>query len=229
MLSSTPLPGSGFSVTESTAPASGVRLFPPDIATCDACLGELWDPADRRHRYPFINCTDCGPRATIIEELPYDRAQTSMREFPLCPPCEAEYRDPGDRRFHAEPVACPTCGPRLGWRHSDAAALSAVGEGALASAVEAIASGSIVAVKGLGGYHLACDATDPAAVARLRDRKRRWAKPFAVMVRDLAAAQALADVRPGEGELLTSPARPIVLLASAGGRPTGAGPGRHRR
>ena len=215
-----PLPGSGFSVTESTAPASGVRLFPPDIATCDACLGELWDPADRRHRYPFINCTDCGPRATIIEELPYDRAQTSMREFPLCPPCEAEYRDPGDRRFHAEPVACPTCGPRLGWRHSDAAALSAVGEGALASAVEAIASGSIVAVKGLGGYHLACDATDPAAVARLRDRKRRWAKPFAVMVRDLAAAQALADVRPGEGELLTSPARPIVLLRlRADGRP----------
>ena len=141
-----------------------------------------------------------------------------MREFPLCPPCEAEYRDPGDRRFHAEPVACPTCGPRLAWRHRDAAALSAVGEDALASALETIASGRIVAVKGLGGYHLACDATDPAAVARLRDRKRRWAKPFAVMVRDLAAAQELADVRPGEAELLTSPARPIVLL---GLRPDG--------
>jgi hydrogenase maturation protein HypF len=204
--------GSGFVVLESVAAASSARLFPPDIATCDACLAELWDPADRRYRYPFTNCTDCGPRATIIEELPYDRAQTSMREFPLCPPCEAEYRDPGDRRFHAEPVACPACGPRLAWQRSGAAAPSACGDAALAEAVAAIAAGGIVAVKGLGGYHLACDAVDPVAVGRLRDRKRRWAKPFAVMVRDLAAARRLAEIVPAEAALLTSPARPIVLL-----------------
>ena len=182
--------GSGFRVEESVAGTSSVRLFPPDIATCDACLVELLDPADRRYRYPFINCTDCGPRATIIEELPYDRAQTSMRDFPLCAPCLSEYRDPGDRRFHAEPVACPTCGPQLAWRRTDAAAPSARGEDALGAAIEAILAGGIVAVKGLGGYHLACDATDQEAVTRLRDRKRRWAKPFAVMVRDLAAVDS---------------------------------------
>jgi hydrogenase maturation protein HypF len=204
--------GSGFRVEESVAGTSSVRLFPPDIATCDACLVELNDPGDRRYRYPFINCTDCGPRATIIEELPYDRAQTSMRDFPLCAPCLSEYRDPGDRRFHAEPVACPTCGPRLAWRRTDAAASSARGEDALGAAIEAILAGGIVAVKGLGGYHLACDATDQDAVTRLRDRKRRWAKPFAVMVRDLAAVGALAHVTDAEARLLTTPARPIVLV-----------------
>ena len=202
----------GFRVEESRAGTSSVRLFPPDIATCDACLVELTDPQDRRYRYPFINCTDCGPRATIIEELPYDRAQTSMREFPLCGPCLTEYRDPGDRRFHAEPVACPTCGPQLSWRRTDAAAPSARGDDALAAAIEAILSGGIVAVKGLGGYQLACDATDQDAVTRLRDRKRRWAKPFAVMVRDIGAAGALARVTDLEARLLASPARPIVLV-----------------
>ena len=147
------------------------------------------DPADRRHRYPFTNCTNCGPRATIIEELPYDRAQTTMRAFPLCPACEAEYRDPANRRFHAEPVACPACGPSLAWRPTGAPAAAAAGEDALAAAVAALLAGGIVAVKGLGGYHLACDATDEDAVRRLRDRKRRWAKPFAVMVADAAAAR----------------------------------------
>ncbi len=201
-----------FEIDESVVAASTDRLFPPDIATCDDCLAELFDPADRRYRYPFTNCTNCGPRATIIEELPYDRAQTTMRAFPLCDACAAEYRDPADRRFHAEPVACPTCGPRLSWRPTGAPAPVASDEDALTAAVAALLDGRVVAIKGLGGYHLACDATDDAAVRRLRDRKRRWAKPFAVMVRDLAAARALCRVGALERDLLGAPARPIVLL-----------------
>ncbi len=205
--------GSGFRILESEAVPSSERLFPPDIATCDDCLAELFDPADRRHRYPFVNCTNCGPRATIIEDLPYDRARTSMRAFPLCAACEAEYRDPADRRFHAEPVACPACGPQLSYRRPGEAAVSARREAALAAAVADLAAGRIVAVKGLGGYHLACDATDAAAVARLRDRKHRWAKSFAVMVGDLETAREVAVMGPEEIDLLTSPARPIVLVA----------------
>ena len=219
--------GSGFVIEESEAVASTERLFPPDIATCDDCLRELADPADRRYRYPFTNCTNCGPRATIIDELPYDRAQTSMREFRLCAACEAEYRDPANRRFHAEPVACPDCGPRLTYRCSDSgspesqgefapanspAAPAAHREAALQAALADLRAGRIVAIKGLGGYHLACDATDPAAVARLRDRKHRWAKPFAVMVRDLAAARVQAEMSAEEEKLLVSSARPIVLV-----------------
>jgi hydrogenase maturation protein HypF len=208
-----PLPsrGSGFVIVESVAAPSVERLFPPDIATCDDCLRELFDPADRRYRYPFTNCTNCGPRATIIEDLPYDRDRTSMREFPLCEACSAEYRDPADRRFHAEPVACPECGPRLSYRRTGDPAPVETAEAALRAATAAILDGRIVAIKGLGGYQLACDATDAAAVARLRDRKRRWAKPFAVMVRDLAAARRLARLSAAEASLLTSPARPIVL------------------
>ncbi len=204
--------GSGFRILESIAEASTERLFPPDIATCDDCLRELFDPADRRYRYPFINCTNCGPRATIIDDLPYDRPRTSMRDFPLCPACEVEYRDPANRRFHAEPVACHVCGPRLAWRRVRDAAPEAFAEDALRAAAAELLAGRIVAVKGLGGYHLACDATDDAAVRRLRDRKRRWAKPFAVMVRDLAAAHGLAQIDEDEAALLTSPARPIVLV-----------------
>jgi hydrogenase maturation protein HypF len=211
-----PVPATGlpvpFEIDDSVAAASTGRLFPPDIATCDDCLRELQDPSDRRYRYPFTNCTNCGPRATIIDELPYDRAQTTMRAFPLCADCEREYRDPADRRFHAEPVACPACGPRLSWRPTGAPAPVAKEEGALEAAVEALLAGRVVAVKGLGGYHLACDATDDDAVSRLRDRKRRWAKPFAVMVRDLAAARALCRVGALERDLLEQPARPIVLL-----------------
>jgi len=203
---------SGFSIEESEASASAERLFPPDIATCDDCLGEVFDPADRRYRYPFTNCTNCGPRATIIDELPYDRARTSMREFPLCVACAAEYLDPRNRRFHAEPVACPDCGPQLWYRRQGDPAPAATRESALQAAIADLRAGRIVAVKGLGGYHLACDATDPAAVARLRDRKRRWAKPFAVMVLDLEAARAQAELSPEEEALLTSPARPIVLV-----------------
>ncbi len=219
-----PAAGSGFTIEESEAVASTERLFPPDIATCDDCLRELFDPNDRRYRYPFTNCTNCGPRATIIDELPYDRARTSMREFRLCAACEAEYRDPANRRFHAEPVACPDCGPQLSYRRPGDAAPAAHREAALAAALADLRAGRIVAVKGLGGYHLACDATDPVAVARLRDRKHRWAKPFAVMVRDLAAARAQAEMSAEEEALLVSPARPIVLVERRRG-----GPGDGRR
>jgi hydrogenase maturation protein HypF len=201
-----------FEIDTSVNASTVDRLFPPDIATCDECLIEIFDPADRRYRYPFTNCTNCGPRATIIDELPYDRAKTTMRAFPLCPACDAEYRDPANRRFHAEPVACPVCGPRLAWRPAGAAAALAEGEDALAAAVRMLLDGGVVAVKGLGGYHLACDATNDGAVTRLRDRKRRWAKPFAVMVRDLAAASALCRIGATERTLLMGPARPIVLL-----------------
>ena len=214
--------GSGFVIEESEAVASTERLFPPDIATCDDCLRELADPADRRYRYPFTNCTNCGPRATIIDELPYDRSQTSMREFRLCAACEAEYRDPANRRFHAEPVACPDCGPQLSYRRPGDAAPAAHREAALQAALADLRAGRIVAVKGLGGYHLACDATDPAAVARLRDRKHRWAKPFAVMVRDLAAARAQAEMSAEEEALLVSSARPIVLVERRRHGATGA-------
>ena len=207
------LPGT-FVIDESVSAAAADRLFPPDIATCDECLAELADPADRRYRYPFTNCTNCGPRATIIDELPYDRARTTMRAFPLCADCVVEYADPANRRFHAEPVACPRCGPRLAYRRTDAPAPSAHDETALAAAGADLRAGRIVAVKGLGGYHLACDATDAAAVDRLRDRKRRWAKPFAVMVGDLAAARALCHVTATEAALLAGPARPIVLLVA---------------
>jgi hydrogenase maturation protein HypF len=204
--------GTGFTVAPS-GHVSGVRAgfagLPVDLATCDDCLRELFDPADRRYRYPFVNCTACGPRATIVDALPYDRVRTAMAGFPLCADCAAEYQDPGDRRFHAEPVACPACGPRLSWRPADA-----TGESALTAAVAAIAAGKIVALKGLGGYQLVCDATDAAAVDRLRARKRRPRKPFAVMVADVAAARALGRPSAAELRLLTGPARPIVLLTA---------------
>jgi len=203
-----------FAIDESVAAAATERLFPPDIATCDECLREVRDPADRRYRYPFTNCTNCGPRATIIDQLPYDRAQTTMRPFPLCAACAAEYADPANRRFHAEPVACPACGPRLAYRPTTAAAATARDDDALAAAADDLLGGRVVAVKGLGGYHLACDATDEAAVRSLRDRKRRWAKPFAIMVADVAAAEALARVGAVERRLLDGPERPIVLLVA---------------
>ncbi|MGP3927419.1 carbamoyltransferase HypF [Streptomyces sp. 8N616] len=191
----------------------GRTLIPPDTATCADCLRELADPQDRRYRHPFVTCTHCGPRLTIATGLPYDRATTTMAAFPMCPACADEYADPSDRRFHAQPVACRSCGPRLtltpapgtGARRSE-------GEEALAESRRLLARGAIVAVKGVGGYHLACDAADRDAVAGLRRRKSRGAKPFAVMCPDLATAARLARVGPAERAALSSPRRPIVLL-----------------
>ncbi|WP_067461353.1 carbamoyltransferase HypF [Actinomadura macra] len=201
-----------FTVLDSAAWGTAARDVPPDLATCEACLNELSDPADRRYRYPFVNCTDCGPRATIVTGLPYDRARTTMEGFAMCPACAAEYHDPGNRRFHAEPIACPQCGPRLTWRGDGTS-----GEDALAAAVTAIRRGGVVAIKGVGGYQLVCDATDPCAVERLRDAKGREAKPLAVMVPGIAAASAIATLTVTDVGLLASPASPIVLAPQVDG------------
>ncbi|WP_433425500.1 carbamoyltransferase HypF [Microtetraspora malaysiensis] len=196
-------------------------LVSPDVATCADCLAELFDPSCRRYRHPFVNCTNCGPRYTIVRDVPYDRAATTMASFPMCRACAAEYGDPGDRRFHAQPVCCPRCGPVL--RLLDGRGGEVAGD-PVAGAVAVLRSGGVVAVKGLGGYHLAVDATDAVAVAALRSRKRREDKPFAVVVADVAAARRLCVVG-GEAErLLVSPARPIVVLPrhadAAAGRPS---------
>lgn len=215
----------GFRIVASQDQTAHTTLVSPDIATCDDCLRELFDPADRRYHYPFINCTNCGPRFTIIRSLPYDRAATSMNCFPMCPECAAEYADPLDRRFHAQPDACFDCGPHITWREAvngdacgNSSATPAVGTTREASdaiierCVELLASGGIVAIKGLGGFHLACDASNEQAVAELRRRKRRSNKPLAVMVRDLADVERLCHVNDVERGLLAGSIRPIVLL-----------------
>jgi hydrogenase maturation protein HypF len=201
-----------FAIVESAHTPQERLPVAPDVVTCDACLAELFDPADRRHRYPFITCTDCGPRYTVIEALPYDRARTSLAPFPQCRRCLAEYTAPGDRRFHSESNACPDCGPRC-WaaRVVDGAAVELPGD-MIAIAAGWLREGGVLALRGLGGFHLACDATTEAAVATLRARKHREAKPLAVMVRTLADAQALAHVSADEAALLTARERPIVLL-----------------
>jgi len=183
----------------------------PDVATCAACEGELFDPLDRRFRYPFITCTDCGPRFTVIEAMPYDRERTSMRAFTQCPACLREYRTPGDRRYHSESNSCRDCGPRL-WFERAGRATAAPGIDPLLAAADVIRAGAVLAVRGLGGFHLATDATNEAAVERLRARKRREAKPLAVMVRTLGDADALAWISDQEARLLASRERPIVLL-----------------
>lgn len=215
----------GFRIVASRDQTAHTTLISPDIATCDDCLRELFDPADRRFHYPFINCTNCGPRFTIIRSLPYDRAATSMDRFPMCPTCAAEYADPLDRRFHAQPDACFECGPHITWReaHRDGKpaavdATPAVGSTREASdaiierCVELLAGSGIVAIKGLGGFHLACDATNEQAVCELRRRKRRSNKPLAVMVRSLADAERLCHIDGVERDLLAGSVRPIVLL-----------------
>lgn len=208
-----------FRIVASQDQTAHTTLISPDIATCDDCLRELFDPADRRYRYPFINCTNCGPRFTIIRSLPYDRAATSMDCFPMCPKCAAEYTDPLDRRFHAQPDACFDCGPHITWREAgEAAASPAVGttretsDAIIGRCVELLANGGIVAIKGLGGFHLACDASNEQAVAELRLRKRRSNKPLAVMVRGLADVERLCHVNDVERGLLAGSIRPIVLL-----------------
>ncbi len=206
----------GFSIVDSRAAGAPAVAVSVDVATCEDCRRELADPADRRYRYPFVNCTNCGPRYTIIRAIPYDRPATTMASFPMCEDCRAEYRDPTDRRFHAEPVACWVCGPLLRYLSPDGEE-RARGEEAMAAAVADLAAGRIVAVKGLGGYHLATDATDDRAVAELRRRKQRDDKPFALMVADLDAARGLVRLGPAAAAELASPRRPILLAPRTGG------------
>ncbi len=201
----------GFRIVETDGAGAPNVPVSVDTATCGACLAEVADPADRRYRYPFTNCTDCGPRYTIVTAVPYDRPATTMATFTMCAACQAEYDDPGDRRFHAQPNACPACGPALAWRHPDGT-LAATGPAALDAAVTALRAGRILAVKGVGGFHLAVDAADDGAVAELRRRKHRDDKPFAVLVADLDAAAEVADLDDGASAALTSARRPIVLV-----------------
>jgi hydrogenase maturation protein HypF len=199
-----------FLIVHSRSGQARRALIAPDSATCDDCLRELFDPADRRYRYPFINCTNCGPRFTIVQDVPYDRAKTTMRPFAMCPACQAEYADPLDRRFHAQPNACPACGPIVdfGFWILDADPI----QNPVDQAATMLAQGYILAIKGLGGYHLACDALHPEAVERLRRRKHREAKPFALMAPELGTARRLCQVGEDEAALLESRRRPIVLL-----------------
>ena len=205
-----PIPNTGdgvFRIMESAAQLGPSTPVSPDVATCPDCLRELFDPADRRYHYPFLNCTNCGPRFTIIRDIPYDRPFTTMADFAMCPECDAEYHDPANRRFHAQPNACPKCGPYV-WLHPG----DQKNEDAVAAVRKALAEGRIVAIKGIGGFHLACDATDSTATGELRRRKGRGDKPFAMMARDLGVIREFAEVNQEEAALLTSRERPIVLL-----------------
>ena len=215
-----------FAIVESRRDDSAATLVSPDLEVCADCLAEMADPADRRYRYPFVNCTNCGPRFTITRDTPYDRPLTTMASFVMCPACQAEYDDPADRRFHAQPNACPECGPHV-WLERDQ---RLVVPDVIAETRRLIATGEIVAIKGIGGFHLACDARNGAAVAKLRERKHRTAKPFAVMAADLATAAAVSNLTPEEAALLESPQRPIVLVgeSEASDLVEGIAPGNNR-
>ena len=210
-----PLGARGFEIVSSHDDDGSRTLVPPDIAACADCLREMRDPADRRHGHAFITCTNCGPRYTVITDLPYDRPATTMAGFPMCEACSVEYHDPLDRRFHAQTIACADCGPRLSWHPAgDEVAAS---DDPIGAAVAALQAGQIVAIKGIGGYHLACRADDTDAVTTLRVRKTRPAKPFAVMVANLAAAEEFAVVDDAAAAALSSPAAPIVLVGRRAG------------
>lgn len=220
-----PLPVQGdseFRIEESRSGVERSALISPDVATCAACLRELFDPSDRRYRYPFINCTNCGPRFTIMLSVPYDRAMTTMAGFGMCPACRREYGDPVDRRFHAQPNACPACGPRVRLLGRDGHELDDGSGDPVLGAAQLLRGGAIVAIKGLGGHHLACNPFDDAAVGEMRSRKVRQDKPFALMVKDLEQARSLCRVEPEEETLLTAPARPILLLERRDGPYQGA-------
>jgi hydrogenase maturation protein HypF len=209
--------GHEFRIVASQASAGPTTPIPPDVAVCDDCVAELFDPHDRHYRHPFVTCTNCGPRFTIIRELPYDRPATTMSAFAMCERCAADYHNPADRRFHAQPISCPDCGPSL-WFWSQAGRVTA-SDAALAATQRALAAGAVVAIKGIGGYHLACIVDDDKAVRALRTRKARGGKPFAMMVRDLSVARRYANIDDTEAAVLSSPARPIVLLRRRTGAP----------
>lgn len=206
-----------FRIVASQAVDGPATPIPPDVAVCDDCLAELFDPHNRRYRHPFVTCTNCGPRFTIIRSLPYDRPGTTMSGFAMCGRCATEYHDPADRRFHAQPIACPQCGPSLWFdgKHGRTEGSDA----AVSAAQQALASGAVVAVKGIGGYHLACAVDDESVVTALRARKSRGGKPFAVLVRDLTVARRCARIDDTEAAVLAGPARPIVLLRRRPGAP----------
>ncbi|HVQ53084.1 MAG TPA: carbamoyltransferase HypF [Mycobacterium sp.] len=207
--------GTGFTIADTSRTDGGRTLTSPDVAMCVDCAAEQSDPADRRYRHSFVNCTNCGPRFTIIESLPYDRASTTMAAFAMCADCTREYNDPSDRRFHAQPVCCPNCGPALTYR--DGNDRTSDGESGLREARRLLRDGGVLAVKGIGGYHLACDAANEHAVTLLRTRKRRGDKPFAVMVPDLATARSVVEVEDLAARMLSGPQRPIVLMPRRSG------------
>lgn len=203
-----------FRIAESVSGENCTRVT-PDAAICSACRAEVLDPTERRYGYPFANCTHCGPRFSIVKEVPYDRVNTTMSDFPMCESCTSEYLQPADRRFHAQPIACPTCGPSIWLERLDTTSAHPRAT-ALDSAIKLLKSGSVVAIRGLGGFHLACDATNAKAVQRLRQRKHRYGKPFALMARDLDTIRRYCNLTPAEADLLRSPESPIVLLSSDG-------------
>ncbi|MBL8865415.1 MAG: carbamoyltransferase HypF [Planctomycetia bacterium] len=220
------IPETVFTIRPSQTTTDRSSSIPADIATCADCLRELFDPTDRRYRYPFINCCHCGPRFTIIRSLPYDRPATTLAGFALCADCEREYHDPANRRFHAQPIACPACGPKVWLESDDATRIER--DDAIRTAVRVLDGGGILAVKGIGGFHLACDATNACAVARLRERKGRMDKPFAVLVKDVDMAKRFAAINDDHAAVLTGPERPIVMLErhpGQGGVIDGVAPG----